>query len=119
MVMLGGGVGSALRFLVAHYLGQSSNGFPVSTLVVNFAGCFVLGCVSGYSIRVNVSNSVLLLLGTGLCGGFTTMSAFSIENLNLLRTGHIDTALLYVMVTLIGCTALAFVGGFIGRNLTL
>jgi len=117
--MVGGGVGSALRFLVSHYIGQSSNGFPASTLVVNFAGCFVLGCISGYSIRANVSNSVLLLLGTGLCGGFTTMSAFSIEMLNLLRTGHVDTALLYVMATLIGCTALAFAGGLIGRNLTL
>lgn len=119
LVMVGGAIGSAFRFLLSHSIGYVADRFPLATLVVNVVGCFVLGLLSGIAYRSDaLSRSMLLLLGTGVCGGFTTMSAFSIETLNLLHIGEIGRMLVYAFSTLFGCTGAAFVGIIIGRSLT-
>ena len=72
LVAVGAAVGAALRFHVAHRLDDR---FPRGTLLVNVAGSFVLGLLSGAA----VSADGLALLGTGFCGGLTTYSAFAVQ----------------------------------------
>ena len=103
IVALGGGLGSALRFMVSKIVAENTNGtFPYPTLAVNIAGCLLIGLFYGLSSRGNLGgNSVRILLTTGLCGGFTTFSTFCNENLALLRGGNAVAALLYACVSIV------------------
>ena len=97
IVALGGGMGSALRFMASKFVQDNMAGiFPYPTLAVNIIGCLLIGLFYGMSSRGNLgSESAKLLLTTGLCGGFTTFSTFCNENLSLMRGGHALTTLLY------------------------
>ena len=97
IVALGGGMGSALRFLASKFVQDNMTGlFPYPTLAVNVIGCLLIGIFYGLSSRGNLGgDSAKLLLTTGLCGGFTTFSTFCNENLSLMRGGHAFTTLLY------------------------
>ena len=87
LVFLGGGVGSALRFLIAKNLNPLSP-IPLGTLLVNFSGSLFIGFILGLGLKQEMlSPNTTLLLATGFCGGFTTFSAFSFENQALLKTG--------------------------------
>ena len=110
LVGLGGGMGTMLRYM-AWYFFRSSN-FPTSTLLVNIAGSLIIGIVIGLSIKeAGFSNNWKLFLATGICGGFTTFSAFSIENLQMLQTGKYLLSALYICTSIIlgiGATWLGF-----------
>ena len=97
IVALGGGMGSALRFMASKFVQDNMAGiFPYPTLAVNIIGCLLIGLFYGMSSRGNLGgDSAKLLLTTGLCGGFTTFSTFCNENLSLMRGGHALTTLLY------------------------
>ena len=97
IVALGGGMGSALRFLASKFVQDNMAGiFPYPTLAVNVLGCLLIGIFYGLSSRGNLGgDSAKLLLTTGLCGGFTTFSTFCNENLSLMRGGHAFTTLRY------------------------
>ena len=85
-VALGGAIGSALRFLTVTLVGA-----PMATLVVNVAGSFVMGlCFVLLSARLSP------LVMTGVLGGFTTFSAFSLDALKLWEKGEVMQALAYV-----------------------
>ena len=75
IVALGGGMGSALRFLASKFVQDNMAGiFPYPTLAVNVLGCLLIGIFYGLSSRGNLGgDSAKLLLTTGLCGGFTTL----------------------------------------------
>jgi fluoride exporter len=87
LVMLGGGLGSGLRFgadmLLLRIAPDASRAFPWATLAVNLVGCFVagllLGVVSRDGIRYGPEMKVLLI--TGVCGGLTTFSAFALQTI--------------------------------------
>lgn len=88
LVFLGGGLGSAARYLVYRSMTVLNLSLPWGTFTVNFAGSFLLGLILGYALKEGqVSNNLILLLGTGFCGGFTTFSTFAFENQDFLRTG--------------------------------
>ena len=113
-VFIGGGIGSILRFLVNKIEIISENNFPYSTFISNFLGCFILGLVLGYFIKSENPNSVLFVfLTVGLCGGFTTFSSFSYENLQLLQNGEIFTFLAYLLGSLIVGIVSVYVGTLI------
>jgi CrcB protein len=87
LVFVGGGLGSALRFLISKNLNQVSS-IPLGTLLVNFSGSLLIGLILGLGLKQEVlSPNTTLLLATGFCGGFTTFSAFSFENQALLKAG--------------------------------
>ena len=109
LVGLGGCIGSMLRYATWHF--SRSTNFPAATLLVNIAGSLAIGIVIGLSIKdVNFSPGWKLFLATGICGGFTTFSAFSIENLQMLQNGKYLLSLLYICSSIIVGIAAAWLG---------
>ena len=103
LVGLGGAVGAVLRYLVGEWM---SDGFPWGTLAVNLAGSLLLGILVGMSLSAEMG----LLLGTGIMGAFTTMSAYSVDLIELFENSEYGPALSYLLVTVVGCPLLAYAG---------
>ncbi len=83
----GGFIGSVMRYLVQIYVekGMSST-FPLGTFIANISGCFIIGVVFALSEKGNLINAEWrMFLGVGICGGFTTFSAFSYNNFNMIK----------------------------------
>ncbi len=96
---LGGGTRYLVQQLVAKHFASP---MPYGTLVVNILGSFIIGILFALSEKTNVlSNEMRLFLATGFCGGFTTFSAFSLENINLLREGSHFYVLGYVSLSVV------------------
>jgi CrcB protein len=115
VVFLGGGIGAALRhgvnILTARLVGTS---FPWSTLIENVSGSLVMGVLAGYfAFKGGVSQPWRLFLTTGILGGYTTFSAFSLDVALLYERGEIALATLYVLASV----ALAIGGLFVGLAL--
>lgn len=109
LIGLGGAAGSVLRY--ASGLLMSNKHFPIATFCVNIIGSFIIGVVFALSIRDEAfSNNWKLFLATGFCGGFTTFSAFSLENMGLLQSGKYSMALLYIVVSILLGIAATFAG---------
>lgn len=104
LVFLGGGIGSVLRFAVYHaarlWLPPD---FPWGTLAVNALGGLAAGGVAGWILARSVggADSTSLFLMTGLLGGFTTFSAFSLDAVLLWQRGQSGLALLYVLASVL------------------
>ena len=117
LVFFGGGVGSALRYLAVKSLG-SIDSLPIGTLTVNVVGSCIIGALLGLSFKEGwISTNTSLLLATGFCGGFTTFSAFSLENQLFLRSGDYLTFGLYTAGSIILGIAAVFLGLFLVRLL--
>ena len=115
LVFLGGGLGSALRYLVASAMNQYSKVLPFGTFTANILGCLLIGMILGYAQRENtLTSNQTLLLATGFCGGFTTFSAFANENLELIKNGEIFNLSVYT----IGSILVGVLAVFIGFSLT-
>lgn len=109
LVGLGGSLGSMLRY--GSSLLITSKHFPYSTLAINITGSFIIGLVFALSMKDDFfSQNWKLFLATGICGGFTTFSAFSIENMHLLQNGKYAIALTYIILSIVLGTAAAYIG---------
>lgn len=103
LVALGGGIGSALRFLISKFIQENIGGtFPFATMTVNVIGCLLIGLFYGLSARGKLYNEpTKALFTTGLCGGFTTFSTFCNENMSLLKNDNAITTLTYSSCSII------------------
>ncbi len=108
LVFVGGGLGALLRYLAALTLGG-----PLATLLVNVAGSFAIGLLAA-SIPLDQHPARLFLM-TGLLGGFTTFSAFSLDAVALSQRGDYGLAALYVALSVALSLAAAAAGIFIAR----
>ena len=108
MVALGGGIGAALRYLTSEWI--SNEGFPYATFAVNLVGSFLMGALAIALAEQVISKDLALLFGTGLLGGLTTMSAFSVETIRLIEEQQTGIAASYVGLTMVLCPLLALIG---------
>jgi fluoride exporter len=111
IAFLGGGIGAALRHGVnlagARLLGTA---FPYATLTENITGSLAMGLLVGlFAFRTGVPQHWQLFLTTGILGGYTTFSAFSLDAVLLAERGQIGLAALYVVLSVV-----ASIGGLIG-----
>ena len=95
-------IGGIFRYLLSLFIQtKTTSNFPLGTLTVNIIGCFFIGIVFGFFDKGQISNEWKLFLATGVIGGFTTFSAFSMETFNLLKGGYTGYALLYIFTSLL------------------
>jgi CrcB protein len=105
-IILAIGAGSFIGGISRYLLSTSVNAkyisaFPIGTMLVNITGCLLIGVVYGFVDKGMMSSDWKLFLATGLLGGFTTFSAFSIETVGLLRVGQFGYAAAYVSASVI------------------
>lgn len=106
----GAAIGALLRWAMSLWLNPLwAVGFPLGTLAINLSGGLVIGAAAAWFSQ-HEHHLLRLLLMTGLCGGFTTFSAFSLESLGLLQRGQAGMALAHVLAHVLGALACAWVG---------
>jgi CrcB protein len=112
---MGGGIGSMARYLVQRWAYVIyPHHFPWGTLMVNVVGCFLIGLFWGIHFRSFESNeNWKLFLMVGICGGFTTFSAFTLEGIGLLREQRLLLFFSYVAASLV----LGLLATYIGMRL--
>ncbi|MBX9450283.1 MAG: fluoride efflux transporter CrcB [Neoaquamicrobium sediminum] len=119
LVAAGGAVGAGLRHLVnLATLRLFGSGFPWGTLTVNVVGSLAMGLFMAWLVRRTGSSAELrLLVATGLFGGFTTFSAFSLDFAVLYERGALMQAFSYVAASVLLSIGALFVGLWVARNL--
>jgi CrcB protein len=119
LVGLGGFAGTLARYGLGMASQHLSVGWPLGTLVSNVLGCFVIGIVTGLSARNGtISPEVRLVLATGFCGGFTTLSALMDETAAMLRASEYGHATLYIAGSLVVSMSACILGLMAARALT-
>ncbi|MBR1737768.1 MAG: fluoride efflux transporter CrcB [Firmicutes bacterium] len=108
-VALGGAIGAMGRYAVG--LIPIKSGFPILTLVTNIIGALIIGFIVGVvNNKGCISPNIILFLKTGLCGGFTTFSTFSLETFEMIEDKSYGYTLLYVILSVICCIFSVAVG---------
>ncbi len=113
-IALGGAIGSLGRYFLAQALGLALGGaFPWGTLVVNVTGSFAIGFIAGGASaggRWVESPFTRQFLMVGVCGGYTTFSAFSLQTFDLLQAGDVGRAGLYMLASVALCVLATWAG---------
>lgn len=108
---MGGGIGSACRYLISTQANKRfGDSFAWGTMAVNLLGCLLIGFLIGLVDRSLLSKTHRLFLVTGLLGGFTTFSSFSIESIGMILGGSIGRGLLNIGVNVILGLGLTLIG---------
>ncbi|SFO31874.1 camphor resistance protein CrcB [Cohaesibacter marisflavi] len=111
-VAIGGACGASLRHLVGlAALRSFGSGLPYGTMICNIVGSFFMGLLIHFlAVRFSASTEIRLLLTTGLLGGFTTFSTFSLDIVTMTERGQSGLALFYIAISLAGGIVALFVG---------
>jgi fluoride exporter len=113
IVMAGGALGTLARYLLSILALPISRDVPWGTILINVSGSFLIGFFGTLTLahgRYPVSDSVRLFVMIGFCGGYTTFSSFSLQTLDLLRTGALGRATINVSLSVLLCVAAVAVG---------
>jgi CrcB protein len=111
LIGTGGFIGSVCRYLLSKAIQEKTLSiFPYGTLTVNLVGCVAIGLVLALSEKYHFTSERTLFLTTGICGGFTTFSAFSSETLSMLRDGNLLQASFYLIASIVFCLLATFLG---------
>ena len=115
LVFIGGGLGASLRHTINMVFTRTfGTGFPYHTFFINVSGSIVMGLIAGYlAFKGEATQHWRLFLMTGILGGYTTFSAFSLDTALLYERGEVALAALYV----VGSVALSIAGLFAGLAL--
>jgi fluoride exporter len=116
-VAVGGAIGSVARYLIAGWIQSAAwQGFPFGIFVVNVSGGFVMGLLTELmALKFNVSLPVRAFLTTGVLGGYTTFSTFSLDSALLIQRGTIPSAVMYIVGSAVFSILALFAGLWIVR----
>jgi len=111
LIFLGGGLGSVSRYALGAWITKLvQNPFPAGTLIVNLTACLLVGLLAGVAGPGSVATSSRAFLVIGFCGGFSTFSTFTSESAQLVAGQLTGSAVIYIVVSLIGCLGATFLG---------
>jgi CrcB protein len=111
LVAVGGAAGACLRYAVAQAAPTSRGEFPLTTLIINLIGAFLLGLlIELLVVWRGAAHWPRPLLGAGLLGGFTTFSTMTVELVQLLDNGSLPTAVAYAAASVLGGAVAAWLG---------
>lgn len=114
LVFIGGGLGASARYFFNTALAGKLGNFPLSTLVINVIGCFIMGVVVGVLAGKSQNELYRLFIAVGFLGGFTTLSAFFAETIALIHAGQLHA----VMISALGNIVVAFAACVAGLKLS-
>lgn len=113
-VALGGAIGAMGRYAIS--LIPIKTEFPILTLITNIIGAVIIGFIAGIvSEKDDVSPNTVLFWKTGICGGFTTFSTFSLEAVTLLENKSFLSGVCYILLSVVGC----IIGIWVGKKLSM
>lgn len=116
VIALGGALGALGRFWVSGVLNNAHYRLPFGTLTVNVLGSFLMGvCAVLIMEKAKLSPEFRPLLMTGFMGAFTTFSTFSLESVAMIQEGHVISALIYILLSVILCLVALSLGLFLAR----
>jgi CrcB protein len=118
LVGLGGFFGAISRYKLCGWVHHilDKHGFPYGTITVNIVGCFLIGLIAGLVLNKGIiPKQMEILVVTGFLGGFTTFSAFSLETLKLMQTGHYLNALFNVLISVVLGLLAAWIGMLLSK----
>ncbi|WP_138417918.1 fluoride efflux transporter CrcB [Aquibacillus sediminis] len=111
LVGIGGFAGAIARFTVSKSLNNSSTTMPIGTLAVNILGSFLLGLITG----MQANEAIILLVGTGFLGAFTTFSTFKLEVIQIHFKQYKKALITYILLTYGVGIVMSFIGYVVGR----
>ncbi len=114
-VALGGAIGAAARYGVGRLMFRPGDGLPLGVITVNILGSFLMGVFIVWAARKGGA-PLGPFLATGVLGGFTTFSAFSLEFANLVEKGATGQAAAYLALNVVGALAAIFAGLWVARG---
>ena len=120
LVFVGGGLGATLRHVINIFCARCiGTGFPWGTFIINISGSTVMGLIAGYlALKGETSQPWRLFLMTGILGGYTTFSAFSLDTAVLYERGELGLAAAYIIGSVVLSIAGLFAGLALVRHLT-
>lgn len=113
MIGIGGALGAAARFLVGNIIikkSQKVHPFPFATWLINIVGSFLLGFITQLYLSDHIGEWLMLFVGVGFCGAFTTFSTFGYETITLIQLNKIKLASIYVISSI----TVGVIAGMIG-----
>ncbi|MFR9709199.1 fluoride efflux transporter CrcB [Paenibacillus sp. MB22_1] len=114
-LIVGGLLGTLLRYGLSLWI-PNIGAFPLSILLINWAGCLFLGWLFTVAALRKIHPSIRIGAGTGFAGAFTTFSTFTVQTVDAIHTGHLAAAVAYLLTSLIGGLLMAWAGVRLGQK---